>query len=159
MGLTIAIVSRHFVILVSMSYCKKLYCVLHCLEVLVDHAWRPCCLAWCEHCLWVAAFGQTYISGQQLSQGISLAVKTWVLPSSSHANHVLDSQSRVASWAFGMQILDLMAQEKGWWWPRRRAELKKAREYLRTFHATPEVPARAEIAEQADAISFPSIAK
>ncbi|CAL5218513.1 g200 [Coccomyxa viridis] len=57
------------------------------------------------------------------------------------------------------RILDLMALEKGWWWPRRRAELKKAREYLRTFHATPEAPARAEIAEQADSISLPSMAK
>ena len=55
-----------------------------------------------------------------------------------------------------VQILDLMAEEKGWWWPRRRAELKKARQYLATFHATPEAPARAEIAEQADAISKPA---
>ena len=54
------------------------------------------------------------------------------------------------------QILDLMAEEKGWWWPRRRAELKKARQYLATFHATQEDPARAEIAEQADAISKPA---
>ena len=55
-----------------------------------------------------------------------------------------------------VQILDLMAQEKGWWWPRRRAELKKARRYLSTFHSIPEAPARAEIAEQADGISKPA---
>jgi hypothetical protein len=50
-----------------------------------------------------------------------------------------------------MQILDLMAQEKGWWWPRRRAELKRARQYLATFHSIPEAPTKTDIAEQADA--------
>jgi hypothetical protein len=36
-----------------------------------------------------------------------------------------------------MQIVELMAQEKGWWWGRRRAELKRAQEYLATFHSRP----------------------
>ena len=54
-----------------------------------------------------------------------------------------------------VQILNLMAQEKGWWWFRKRAELKRARQYLATFQATPEIPDRVEIAEQADGISSP----
>ncbi len=35
------------------------------------------------------------------------------------------------------QIVELMGQEKGWWWGRRRAELARAREYLTTFHSRP----------------------
>ena len=36
-----------------------------------------------------------------------------------------------------LQIVELMGQEKGWWWARRRAELARAREYLATFHSRP----------------------
>ena len=35
------------------------------------------------------------------------------------------------------QIVQLMGEEKGWWWGRRRAELKRARVYLATFHSRP----------------------
>jgi hypothetical protein len=59
--------------------------------------------------------------------------------------------TEAADQACATQILDLMAQEKGWWWPRRRAELKRARQYLATFHSIPEAPTKTAIAEQADA--------
>ncbi len=39
-----------------------------------------------------------------------------------------------------MQIVELMGQEKGWWWGRRRAELRRARDYLATFHSRPVDP-------------------
>ncbi len=35
------------------------------------------------------------------------------------------------------QIVQLMGEEKGWWWGRRRAELARARAYLATFHSRP----------------------
>ncbi|KAK9916103.1 hypothetical protein WJX75_008612 [Coccomyxa subellipsoidea] len=38
------------------------------------------------------------------------------------------------------KIVELMAQEKGWWWARRRTETKRAQDYLATFHSRP-VPA------------------
>ena len=36
------------------------------------------------------------------------------------------------------QIVELMAKEKGWWWGRRRAETKRAQDYLATFQSRPE---------------------
>ncbi|BDA44400.1 Glycerol-3-phosphate dehydrogenase, mitochondrial [Coccomyxa sp. Obi] len=49
------------------------------------------------------------------------------------------------------RIVELMAQEKGWWWGRRRAEMKRAQDYLATFHSRPVDPKPIEVGDSPSA--------
>ncbi|CAL8470362.1 g9904 [Coccomyxa elongata] len=49
------------------------------------------------------------------------------------------------------RIVELMAQEKGWWWARRRAEMKRAQEYLATFHSRSVGPKPIEVGDSPSA--------
>lgn len=40
------------------------------------------------------------------------------------------------------QVVELMAAEKGWWYPKRQRELKRARAFLSTFTSQPEAPGK-----------------
>lgn len=56
-----------------------------------------------------------------------------------------------------MQIVQLMAEEKGWWWWRKGSELRKAQQYLHTFHPKQEHDSREiKSGESATGMSTPA---
>lgn len=46
-----------------------------------------------------------------------------------------------------MQIVELMAAERGWWWWRRKAELKRASTFLKSFKAGEGSPKTMDLAD------------
>ena len=40
------------------------------------------------------------------------------------------------------QVVELMGEEKGWWYPKRQRELKRAMAFLSTFTTQPEAPGK-----------------
>ena len=38
------------------------------------------------------------------------------------------------------QVVELMGDEKGWWYPKRQRELKRAKAFLSTFTSQPDAP-------------------
>ena len=41
---------------------------------------------------------------------------------------------------FVEQVVELMGEELGWWYPKRQRELKRAKAFLSTFTSQPEAP-------------------
>ena len=66
-------------------------------------------------------------------------------PSSAQA--CLDS-AKACNKATVVQVVELMAEEKGWWYWKRQRELKRARAFLQTFTSDAAAPGKKSAARQ-----------